>query len=121
MEFLIGLLRTCRELAWRQPALVETVEILMGAWSEEEFIERLPHLRLAFADLTPRETDQVAGVVAELHGGQKLGHLARPEISEAEMMAALRLNAAVKKALELDGLGDWIKPPETQSEKATPA
>jgi len=121
MEFLIGLLRTCRELAWRQPALVETVEKLMAAWSEEEFIERLPHLRLAFADLTPRETDQVAGVVAELQGGQKLGHLARPEISEAEMMAALRLNAAVKKALELDGLGDWIKPPETQSEKATPA
>lgn len=121
MEFLIGLLRTCRELAWRQPALVETVEKLMGAWSEEEFIERLPHLRLAFADLTPRETDQVAGVVAELHGGQKLGHLARPELSEAEMMAALRLNATVKKALELDGLGDWIKPAEAQSEKATPA
>jgi hypothetical protein len=121
MEFLIGLLRTCRELAWRQPALVETVEKLLGAWSEADFIERLPHLRLAFADLTPRETDQVAGVVAELHGGQKLGHLARPELSEAEMMAALRLNAAVNNALKQDGLTNWIKTLELGSEPVTPA
>ena len=110
MEFLIGLLRTCRELAWRQPALVEAVERLLATWSEEEFIERLPHLRLAFADLTPRETDQVAEVVAGFHGGQKLGRLSRPEMSEAEMMAALRLNAAVRKALEQDGLLTWAQP-----------
>ncbi len=108
MGFLVGLLRTCRELAWRQPALVKTIEELLGAWSEEEFIERLPHLRLAFADLTPRETEQVAGIVADLHGGQKLGRLMETELSEAEMMAALRLNAAVKKALEQDGLASWI-------------
>jgi hypothetical protein len=54
MAFLIGLLRTCRELAWQQPALVRAVENLLGVWSEQEFIERLPHLRLACADLTPR-------------------------------------------------------------------
>ena len=65
MGFLVGLLQTCRELAWRQPALVKAIEDLLGAWSEEEFIERLPHLRLAFADLTPRETDQVATLVSE--------------------------------------------------------
>jgi hypothetical protein len=117
MAFLIGLLRTCRELAWRQPALVEAVENLLGAWSEEEFVERLPHLRLAFADLTPRETDQVAGVVAEFHGGKKLGSLIRPELGEAEMMAALRLNAAVKKALEQDGLADWSEPQVQQESK----
>ncbi len=110
MAFLIGLLRTCRELAWRQPALAQAVEKLLTSWTEEEFIERLPHLRLAFADLTPRETDQVAGVVAGLHGGQKLGHLLQPELSEAEMFAALRLNIAVTKALEQDGLGDWAQP-----------
>lgn len=116
MGFLIGLLRTCRELAWRQPALVKAVEDLLGAWSEEEFIERLPHLRLAFAGLTPRETDQVAGLVAELHGGQKLGQLSRPELSEAEMLSALRLNAAVKNALEQDGLAGWIQPVEPPRE-----
>ncbi len=117
MEFLIGLLRTCRELAWRQPAVAEAVEKLLGAWSEDEFIERLPHLRLAFADLTPRETDQVAEVVAGLHGGEKLGLLVRTEATEAEMMATLRLNAAVKKALQQDGLLAWgqtANPPISQ-------
>jgi len=109
--FLIGLLRACRELAWRQPALVEAVEKLLSAWTEEEFIQRIPHLRMAFADLTPREADQVATVVAGLHGGEKLGALHRPEISEAEILAAVRVNVLVMQALEEDGLGSW-----TQSE-----
>ena len=107
MEFLIGLLRTCRELAWRQPALVEAIEKLLGAWSEDEFVQRLPHLRLAFADLTPRETDQVAGLVAGLHG-RELDHLVHNAFSEAEMLAALRLDAEVRKSLDRDGLSDWI-------------
>jgi hypothetical protein len=109
MAFLIGLLRACRELAWRMPALAEAVEKLLATWSEEEFIERIPHLRMAFADLTPREADQVATVVAQLHGGEKIGSLHRPEMSEAEMLAAVRLNALVEKALNEDGLGSWIQ------------
>lgn len=108
--FLIGLLRACRELAWRQPALVEAVEKLLAAWSEEEFVRRIPHLRLAFADLTPREADQVATVVAGLHGGEKIGCLHRPEMSEAEALAAARINVTVKQALAADGLGSWIEP-----------
>ncbi len=107
--FLIGLLRACRELAWRLPALAEAVEKLLAAWSEEEFIERIPHLRMAFADLTPREADQVAAVVAQLHGGEKVGSLHRPEISEAEMLAAVRVNALVTKALQEDGLRSWVE------------
>ena len=112
MEFLIGLLRSCRELAWRQPSLVEAIEKLLGAWSEEEFIQRLPHLRLAFADLTPRETDQVADLIAGLHG-RALGRLAHTGLSEQEMLTALRINAAVEKSLEQDGLADWIAEPLT--------
>lgn len=120
--FLIGLLRSCRELAWRQPALIEAVEKLLSVWSEEEFVERIPHLRMAFADLTPREADQVATVVATLHGGEKVGSLYQPQVTEAEALAAARINAAVKKALEEDGLGSWIEPvPAGRSEQEVPA
>ncbi len=108
-QFLIGLLRTCRELAWRQPALVETVNALLGSWSEDEFIERIPHLRMAFADLTPKETDQVAAVVAASCGGEKLGSLHRTEATEADMLFAVRINAAVGRSLVEDGLGDWTE------------
>jgi hypothetical protein len=73
---------------------------------------------MAFADLTPREADQVATVVATLHGGEKVGSLYQPQVSEAEALAAARINAAVKKALEEDGLGSWIEPvPATPSEQ----
>jgi hypothetical protein len=120
--FLIGLLRACRELAWRQPALVEAVEKLLQAWNEDEFIQRIPHLRMAFADLTPREADQVAAVVAGLHGGEKIGALHRPDISEGEALAAVRVNAVVKKALEDDGLVSWLEAiaPATNPSEVTP-
>jgi len=107
--FLIGLLRACRELAWRQPALAEAVDKLLAAWSEEEFIQRIPHLRMAFADLAPREADQVASVVAGLHGGKPIDLLHRFELSEADMLAAVSVNAVVQKTLNEDGLGSWIE------------
>ena len=109
MAFLVGLLRTCRELAWRQPALTQAIESLLGTWNEEEFLGRLPHLRLAFAGLTPRETDQVAGVIAGRHGGEKLGPLIEPGLSEQEMLTALRLDLTVRKAVEQDGLAGWLQ------------
>jgi len=108
-EIAVRVIRACRELAWRQPALAEAVHRLLSAWNDEEFIERIPHLRMAFADLTPRETDQVAALVAGLHGGEKIGTLHRPDVSEEEVLAAARVNALVKKALDEDGLGSWIE------------
>ena len=75
---------------------------------------------MAFADLTPREAGQVATVVAGMHGGEKVGSLHRPEISEAEILAAVRVNALVRKALDEDGLGSWIDaiPPATTKPEA---
>jgi hypothetical protein len=109
--FLTGLLRASRELAWRQPALVRAVEDLLEAWSDEEFVRRIPDLRMAFADLTPQETDRVAAVVAGLHGGEQVGRLHRPDLDEAALLDALRLEGLVKQSLGQDGLAGWIEPP----------
>jgi hypothetical protein len=102
--------------------LVEAVEKLLQAWNDDEFIQRIPHLRMAFADLTPREADQVAGVVASLHGGEKLAVLHHPDISESDALAAARVNAVVKKALEEDGLASWLAPvaPATAASEVAP-
>jgi len=40
----------------------------MSSLAEDDFLRLVPHLRLAFADLAPRETDQVARAVAERLG-----------------------------------------------------
>jgi hypothetical protein len=108
VAFLTGLLKTCRELAWRQPALVEAVNRLLTMWDENEFITRLPHLRIAFADLTPRETDQVGAAVAQLHGQATLPRLVNHAFSDNDMLAALRVEKTVKEALQRDRLEHWL-------------
>ncbi len=102
-------MRTCPELAWRQPAFIEAVERLLDRWDDDEFIKRLPHLRLAFAGLTPRETDRVGAVIAELHGGAQVGRLLKLDVDEADALAAAKVNAVVKKSLRLDGLEEWFE------------
>ena len=108
VAFLVGLLKTCRELAWCEPALVAAIDRLLSVWGDDEFIARLPHLRVAFAHLTPRETDQVGAAVARLHGGTTLQRVVSYEFTDADMLAALRVEAAVKESLQRDGLDVWL-------------
>ena len=60
MAFLRGLLQTAREAAWQQPALLGVLDKLLREWDEEAFVASLPELRLAFAEMTPKETDRIA-------------------------------------------------------------
>jgi hypothetical protein len=105
--FLRGLLLTCRETAWRVPAMLHRINELLAQWDEDEFVKVLPDLRLAFACLTPRETDRVATAVAGLYGRRDLGSLVRADLTEAEMTFNLRLNQAVIGWLGQEGLTDW--------------
>ncbi len=69
----------------------------------------LPSLRLALADLTPRETDKVASCVAGLYGGDQLGALAQYQTTENEMEFNRRLSQLVLETLVNDGLAHWIE------------
>lgn len=109
VDFLAGLLKTARELAWREPRLLAAVEALFAQWDEEEFLHRLPHLRLAWSDLTPRETDQVAARVAEIHGVEKRTLTAVSSFGEGEVLHALGVFARVEKSLLEDGLAAWLE------------
>jgi hypothetical protein len=109
VAFLTGLLRARRELAWQEPAVIEGVHGLIDRWSEEEFVERLPFLRLAFAELTPVETDRVAAVVARQLGVGTQSVTVSSALSEEEVLRALGLAAAVARGLREDGLGDWME------------
>ncbi len=105
--FVIGLLRTCREVAWQQHALLEAIDQLLASWDEHEFIRLLPELRIAFAGLTPRETDRVAGAVAGLHGQKDLGELIHYDINQAALSFHLNVTQEVLRSLEHDQLADW--------------
>ncbi len=106
--FLRGLLCTCREVAWRTPELLRRIDQLLKSWDEEAFVNAVPDLRLAFAYLTPRETDRVAEAVADLHGKKDLGNLIHRDINEKQMAFNVKLNHAVTEWLKKENLGDWV-------------
>ena len=88
--------------------LVFALDKIIAGWDEEEFIRSLPSLRLALADLTPRETDKVASGVAALYGKTDLGTLTEFRISEGELEFNRRLTALVLETLSNDGLSHWF-------------
>jgi Family of unknown function (DUF5682) len=105
--FLRGLLRTCREAAWQNLPLIHALDEVIASWEESEFISTLPSLRLALADLTPRETDKVAALVASLHGHKQLGGLVQMPLTESQLELNRQVTALVLDSLEKDGLVRW--------------
>ena len=110
VSFLRGLLQTAREQAWQQPALLKVLDELLEHWNESEFVENLPELRMAFAEMTPRETDRIAEAVAHLHEKEDLGALVRHDLSAEQLQANLQLSQSVQKILFDDGLVNWEAP-----------
>jgi hypothetical protein len=106
--FMRGLLRTCREMAWTVSELLAAIDEQLAVWDEEDFLRILPDLRLAFADLTPRETDKIAAAVARLSGENDLGDLTHHQLTEKDLQLGLLLNQQLVKGLEADGLDQWF-------------
>jgi len=106
--FLRGLLKTCREAAWQNLSLIHSLDEILGSWEESEFISSLPSLRLALADLTPRETDKVAALVASLHGRKQIGGLVQTQMTEGQLERNRRVTSLVLETLERDGLASWV-------------
>lgn len=105
--FLHGLLQTAREIIWQEPVLVDKLGEQLDRWDEATFLAHLPDLRLAFADLTPSETDQVASVVARRHDGADVGSLTHRDVVEADVAANLEASHDVAQLLARDGLDTW--------------
>jgi hypothetical protein len=108
VAYLRGLLQAAREVAWQQPALLGVLDALVRQWSEEEFVASLPELRLAFAAMTPKETDRIAEAVAQLHGAENLGPLVHRDLGADEVQANLAVARALAEVLAADGLNDWV-------------
>jgi hypothetical protein len=110
VAFLGGVLHTAREVAWQEPELLRGLDALFAKWNEEEFVANLPELRLAFAGMTPKETDRIAASVADLHGVEELGELVQRDLSAAEVQRNLTVSAELRALLAADGIADWVAP-----------
>jgi hypothetical protein len=102
--FLRGLLKTARHVLWQVPECLASLNEVLRSWDEPRFVKMLPLLRLALADLTPRETDQIARQVAALLGAESLQATFLPDMSADEMIRAVEVNQLVRQSLAADGL-----------------
>jgi uncharacterized protein DUF5682 len=105
--FVRGLLRGRREAAWNMTPLLETIDQAFDAWTHQDFTHALPELRLAFADLTPRETEKVSNAVAEIRGVAEVQPI--DDVSPQEVLLAATIEDRVAEVLRHDGLGHWLE------------
>ena len=106
VAFLRGLMLVSRELIWRAPGIVGELDAILDKLPEDDFIALLPHLRLAFSDLDPRETDKLALDIAErfkLSPGDLSGPVSY-DISSAEVQRNLEMSAKLAADFEEDQL-----------------
>ncbi len=101
-----GVLHTAPSLLWQIDALLARIDNFLQGLDETEFIDLLPHLRLAFTALNPREADRLAEMIARQHGLQTGAITARVHsATEADLKAGLALDKALRASLAADGLG----------------
>jgi hypothetical protein len=81
----------------------------MRNWDADQFVRMLPLLRLALADLTPRETDKIARQIAAMLGAESLRVSYQPDVSSDEMLRGVAVDAAVRAALTADGLDEFCR------------
>src|SRR3569623_414007 len=103
-----GLGGNAREGAWQQQEVLKVLDGVLQHWDEGEFVTCLPELRLAFAVMTPKETDRIACAVAQMHGARDLGALMRRDIGADAVARHLQISGVLREVLAADGLAAWV-------------
>lgn len=106
---LVGMLQAAPHVLWRTPDMIETVDAFMGALDEDAFLALLPHMRLAFTALNPREIDQVAERLAQIHGGHASAFAAvHHSLSPNDFQRGLALDKQLRSTADGEGLTAWL-------------
>ena len=106
-----GAINTAPQLLWLTDGVLDAVDGFLRDLDEEGFMTLLPHLRLAFSALNPRETDRLAALLSQIHGmGAQQFTAATTDMSAEDMARGLSVNASLLAELEADGLAAWITP-----------
>jgi hypothetical protein len=110
-----GMLAVSPEAVWRVEGLLPEMDKTVSALDDARFVELLPHLRLAFTGLNPKETDRVAEMIAARHGQAPdlIAGAVNYDIGEDEVTANLRLAQALAASFRADGLEAWLEGTDT--------
>ena len=105
-DFLTGLFGLAREAVQRNPQLVASIDRLLVGYSEQQFHQALPSLRLAFTYFTPREKHYLAATLLQTLGIKPAPGEPRAaiEVRPEQAAAALAWEAELFEALRQFGL-----------------
>ncbi|MGV3721800.1 MAG: DUF5682 family protein [Actinomycetota bacterium] len=103
-DYLTGLFSLARETAQRHEDLVVSIDELLAAYSDEQFLEALPSLRLAFSFFTPREKHYMASTLLRALGLADAPTLPALEVGPEMAARAFELEARVMETVERYGL-----------------
>ena len=105
-----GMLHAAPQLLWHGKGVLEVIDRFLGAIEEDEFFQLLPHLRLAFTALNPREVDRVADRLAAMHGGSASAFTAvHHSLTQADVERGAAIEREVTASIAEDGLEGWLR------------
>lgn len=104
VAFLRGVIAISRELLWGVPELLAEIEQVIETLDHTDFVALLPHLRLAFGQLDPRDIDRIAHRIADARSGDAAALTADHAIPAEAMPEMLEIDAFVARELALAGL-----------------
>ena len=103
-DFLAGLFCLARETVQRHPELVTSLDGVMMAFDEEEFLAALPSLRMAFTYFTPREKHHMASTLMQALGLTEAAPLCPLEVPVAAAARVHAFEGQLARVLEKYGL-----------------
>lgn len=113
-----GVLHTVPGLLWRDESILNAVDHFLSSLEEQGFLQLLPHLRLAFTKLNPRETDRLAKLLGDLHGVSAGAYSSTTStLSEQDLQRGLAVENTLLASFEKDSLSAWLFNDDVKTEK----
>ena len=105
-DFLTGLFHLAREAAQRRPELLTAVDELVVTYTDDEYLEALPSLRLAFSYFTPREKNHMARTLLRALGLDDTAPLPDLTVTAEVAVAAMAFEGRLFETLKKYGIRD---------------
>ena len=109
---LSGVMALAPQLFINDSSVITAIDDLFGTVDDQGFLALLPQLRMAFAELSPHETDRVAATVAAAHGAGEDDIAVLQQVPDARVLTDhLALGERLRSQWLQDGLAAWLETP----------
>lgn len=109
VQYLHGMFFIAPEIFVQSQVAIDALHQLVSDWTEDEFIQILPDLRYIFSQLSPKQSTQVAKLIAKITGlgndailDQVMSH-----IGEQDVLEGVQLNHQLQNIFAYDHLVNW--------------